>query len=213
MYLPEHFREDRVEVMHELIRARPLGTMVTLTANGLEANHLPFEIDAAALPYGVLRAHIARSNPLWKNVSDGTEALVIFRGVDEYISPSWYPTKRQTGKVVPTWNYVAVHAHGPLKFIEDRTWLRDFIEGLTDRHEGRFSVPWKVSDAPQEYIDNMLGAIVGIEITVGKLQGKWKVSQNRPAGDRDGVAQALEERERDAAREMAQLVRKSGGDV
>jgi transcriptional regulator len=207
MYVPEHFRENRTEVMHELIRARPLGAMVVLTANGLEANHTPFEIDPHPLPYGTLRGHVARSNPVWNDFLDMTEALVIFQGAETYISPSWYPTKLETGKVVPTWNYIVVHAYGSLKFIEDKIWLRQFIEDLTDRHESQYAVPWKVSDAPEGFTDRMLERIVGMEIVITRLIGKWKASQNRPAADREGVMRALGDIHDGSAREMAEVIR------
>ena len=206
MYVPEHFRESRVEVMQELIRTRPLGTIVTLTANGLEANHIPFEIDPDPLPYGTLRGHVAKSNPVWQESSAAMEALVIFHGPDGYISPSWYPTKKETGKVVPTWNYVVVHAYGFLKPIEDKVWLRNFIEKLTDRHESNQGSSWKVGDAPADFTEKMLEAIIGIEIPISKLTGKWKVSQNRPAGDREGVICALGDLDNDSAREMVDVI-------
>src|SRR5207249_2616676 len=135
MYLPKHFEEARVEVLHDLIRAFPLGTLVTLTAGGLDANHIPFEVDPEPSPFGTLRGHVARANPVWRGISAGAEALVIFQGPDTYISPSWYETKAETGKVVPTWNYVVVHAHGVPRFIDDRAWLRAFVTRLTERHE------------------------------------------------------------------------------
>ena len=214
MYLPEHFRETRVEVMHDLIRTRPLGTLVTATADGLEANHIPFEIDPQPIPFGTLRGHVSRSNPIREKLSDTMESLVIFQGTETYVSPSWYPSKLETGKVVPTWNYVVVHAYGALKFIEDNTWLRKHIEELTNRHESNQTNPWKVSDAPEDYIEKMLEGITGMEITVTRLVGKWKTSQNRPAKDRAGVIQALAGLDSDSAREMAELVRAGGtGDV
>src|SRR5437867_429470 len=156
MYLPKHFEETRVEVLHELIRTYPFGTLVTLTADGLDANHIPFEVDPEPAPFGTLRGHVARANPIWRDVSPGAEALVIFQGPDTYISPSWYETKVETGKVVPTWNYVVVHAHGVPRFIDERAWLRAFVTRLTERHEAGRQTPWKVTDAPAEYIDAQL---------------------------------------------------------
>jgi transcriptional regulator len=205
MYLPKHFEESRIDVLHGLIRAHPFGALVTTGANGLEANHVPFEIDPDPAPFGTLRAHVARANPVWR---DGAgDALVIFQGPALYVTPSWYPSKREGGKVVPTWNYVVVHAYGVLRAIDDATWLRAFVTRLTDRHEGRRAAPWKVTDAPADYVDKMLTAIVGIELPVARLAGKWKVSQNRPAADRAGVVAGLEADGDDAARAMAAAVR------
>jgi transcriptional regulator len=205
MYLPKNFEETRVEVLHELIRAHPLGALVTTGANGLEANHVPFEIDPDPAPFGTLRAHVARANPVWREGAG--DALVIFQGPDIYVSPSWYPSKREGGKVVPTWNYAVVHAYGALRAIDDAAWLRAFVERLTDRHEAARPDRWHVTDAPADYVDKMLTAIVGIELPVTRLVGKWKVSQNRPAADRAGVIAGLEADGDDAARAMAAAVR------
>jgi transcriptional regulator len=208
MYLPKQFEETRVEVLYELIRACPLGTLVTLTAGGLDANHIPFEVHPDPRPFGTLRAHVARANPVWRDTSPGTGALVVFHGADTYISPAWYPSKRETGMVVPTWNYVVVHAHGMPRFIDDRVWLRSFVEQLTDRHEAQRPEPWKVTDAPADYIERQLGAIIGLEIPITRLAGKWKVSQNRPAEDRAGVVEGLRREGGDSAGTMADLVRR-----
>jgi transcriptional regulator len=208
MYLPKHFEETRVPVLHDLIRASPLAALVTLGPDGLDASHIPFEIDPEPAPFGTLRGHIARGNPLWREVSPGASALVIFQGPDTYISPSWYPTKRDTGKVVPTWNYVVVHAHGPLRFIDDRVWLHQFVNRLTNRHEAGRSEPWKITDAPNDYIDKMLRAIVGIEVPISRLVGKWKTSQNRPAEDRSGVVEGLLREGKESATVMAEIVRR-----
>ena len=193
MYLPAHFEEKRPEVLHALLRTHPLGLLVTLNAAGeLQANSLPFVLDAdpAGGP-GILRAHVARANPLWREAAAQTESLVIFQGPQAYISPSFYPSKAEHGKVVPTWNYVMVQARGRLRAIEDATWLHAFVTRLTDRHESKRARPWAVSDAPADYIQTMLGAIVGIEIVLTALTGKWKVSENRSAADRAGVVQGL----------------------
>jgi transcriptional regulator len=208
MYVPKQFEETRVEVLHELIRACPLGTLVTLTAAGLDANHIPFEVHPDPRPFGTLRAHVARANPVWRDMSPGTDALAIFHGADTYSSPAWSPSKRQTGQVVPTWNYVVVHAHGRPRFIDDRVWLRAFVEQLTDRHEAQRREPWKVTDAPADYIERQLGAIIGLEIPITRLVGKWKVSQNRPAEDRTGVVEGLRREGGDSAGTMADLVRR-----
>jgi transcriptional regulator len=211
MYVPKHFEEPRVEVLHALIRACPLGALVVPTAGGMVANHIPFEISPEPAPLGTLRAHVARANPVWRDAAPGGEALVIFQGPDAYVSPAWYPTKKETGKVVPTWNYAVAHAYGPVRFIDDRVWLRAFVEMLTDRHEAGRPEPWKVADAPGDFVDTLVGAIIGDEISVDRLVGKWKVSQNRPAHDREGVAEALGRDGSDAAAVMGRLVRGERG--
>jgi transcriptional regulator len=209
MYLPSHFEETRVEVLHRLIREHSLGALVTLGSDGLNANHVPFEIDPAPAPFGTLQCHVARGNPVWRDFSKDSETLVIFQGAQAYITPSWYPTKRETGKVVPTYNYLAVHAYGRMRVVEDRAWLRNLVGRLTDRHEAARTVPWKVTDAPDDYIETMLGAIVGIEIPVTRLLGKWKASQNRPAADRAGVVQGLGGSEGADAATMARVVKEA----
>lgn len=209
MYLPGHFEESRVDVLHGLIHEHPLGALVTVTAKGIEANHIPFEVDPEPAPFGTLRGHVARANPVWREFSREVEALVIFQGASIYISPAWYPTKQQTAKVVPTWNYAVVHAYGTPRFIDDRAWLRDFVTKLTDRHETPRREPWKVTDAPADYVDQMLGAIVGLEIPLSRLVGKWKMSQNRPAQDRDGVVEGLRHEGGPAGAVIADLVRRS----
>ena len=207
MYLPSHFAEQRPEVLHSLIRAHPLGLLVTLADAGLQANPLPFVLDAdpAGGP-GILRAHVARANPLWRETRADVEALVVFQGAQAYVSPAWYPAKAEHGKVVPTWNYVTVQARGTLRAVDDAAWLRGFVTRLTQRHEASRAQPWAVSDAPADYIDSMLRAIVGIEIVLSSLVGKWKVSQNRPVVDRAGVARGLREGDADATMAMADWV-------
>ena len=193
MYLPAHFEEKRPEVLHTLLRAHPLGLLVTLNPAGeLQANSVPFVLDAdpAGGP-GILRAHVARANPLWREAGARTESLVVFQGPQAYISPSFYPSKAEHGKVVPTWNYVMVQARGRLRAVEDAAWLHAFVTRLTERHESKRARPWAVRDAPAAYIETMLGAIVGIEIVLSALSGKWKVSGNRSAADRAGVVQGL----------------------
>lgn len=184
MYLQPLFKEDRIEVLHRLVRERPLAVLVTLGSGGLNANHIPFELDPEPAPLGTLRGHVARANPLWKDFSAAVEALAVFQGPQTYVSPSWYATKQATGKVVPTWNYAVVHAYGPLTIVEDTAWLRALVEALTNRHEAASADPWRVSDAPEDFVALQLRAIVGIEIPVTRLEGKWKASQNRPAADR-----------------------------
>jgi transcriptional regulator len=209
MYVPIHFEETRVEVMHELMCAHPFATLVTLTSQGLNANHIPLELQADPAPFGILRGHIARTNPLWRDLSSDVNALAIFQGVNSYISPAWYPTKEETGKVVPTWNYAVVHAHGPLRVIEDRDWLRQLVGRLTDHHESNRAQPWSVSDAPADYIEKTLDAIVGLEMPIARLIGKWKVSQNRPAKDQAGVVENLLREGDESSKAMADLVRQS----
>jgi transcriptional regulator len=209
MYLPKHFEETRVEVLHELIRAHPFGSLVTLTSGGLDANHIPFEVAPDPAPFGTLRGHVARANPVWRDRSSEVAALVIFQGPDTYVSPSWYPTKLETGKVVPTWNYAVVHAHGVPRFIDDRAWLRAFVETLTTRHESGRPAPWKVTDAPADFIDKQVGAIIGLEIPITRLIGKWKVSQNRPVQDRQGAVEGLLREGGESGAAMADLVRRA----
>ena len=192
MYLPAHFEETRTEVLHTLIRNQPLGMLTTLsTAGELQADPIPFLIEPGPLAHGTLRGHVARANPLWRETRADVDALVVFQGAQSYISPGWYPSKAQHGKVVPTWNYIVVQARGRLRAIDDAAWLRALVTRLTTRFEASQARPWGVGDAPADYIETMLRAIVGIEIEVTALVGKWKVSQNRSAADRAGVAAGL----------------------
>lgn len=206
MYIPKHFDEPRIEVMHELIRARPLATLVSLSANGLNANHIPLHLSDVSLPFGTLQGHVARSNPMWSDFAKDIEVLAVFQDSNAYISPSWYATKKETGKVVPTWNYAVVHAYGSLRVIDDATWVRTQLENLTAHNEAAFSEPWAVSDAPHDFTEKLIENIVGIEIVITRLSGKWKVSQNQPPQNQAGVIQGLNASiERDAA-SMASLV-------
>jgi transcriptional regulator len=206
VYNPPHFEESRPEVLRQLIATHPLGALVTLTSTGLDANHIPFEF-ADEGPFGTLRGHVARANPVWKDFVGGTDALVIFQGPQSYITPTWYvASKPETGKVVPTYNYCVVHAHGPLRAIDDPLWLRAMVTRLTQRFEGTRPAPWLVSDAPEDFLAKQLAAIVGIEIPIARLVGKWKVSQNRPEADRAGVARGLEAEGDASSAAMAQLV-------
>lgn len=210
MYVPAHFEENRIEVLHALINEHPLAAMVTLNSSTLTANHIPMELDREQGEYGLLRGHVARGNPVWRDYSEEHGALAVFQGPQRYITPNWYQTKGENGKVVPTWNYAVVHASGPLRIIEDREWLLALVSRLTDRHESESPMPWKVTDAPADYIDKLLGAIVGIEIPIVKLTGKWKVSQNRSAEDRAQVASSLRQQNDAQSSQMARLVSDSG---
>jgi transcriptional regulator len=210
MYQPALFREDRLEVQHDLIRQHPLGLLITAGPSGLLANPMPFLIDPGASARGTLRAHLARANDQWKDLRETGECLVVFQGPQEYVTPSWYATKAETGKVVPTWNYATVHAWGRAEVIEDPDWLRQQIEELTQSRESARTVPWAVSDAPEAFIAGQIKGIVGMEIPIGRIEGKWKVSQNRPEVDRIGVFQGLQA-EGGAALEMAALVAERGG--
>jgi transcriptional regulator len=205
MYVPSHYKETRVEVMHALVKSHPLGALVRLGANGLDADHIPFEIapPSAGAPFGVLRAHVARANPLWREA--GNQVMVLFQGPSAYITPELYEEKAVNGKVVPTWNYAVVHAHGPLRVIDECDWVRAMVERLTSRHEQARADPWAVSDAPPDYIDAMLKAIVGIEIPIDRLEGKWKVSQNRSEQHQARMAAGLAQEPGGAA--LAQLMR------
>lgn len=207
MYLPAHFEETRIEVLHQLVRGHPLATLVTLIAGRLDANHLPLELDPEPAPFGTLRGHVARANTVWQDLPQNLEALAIFQGPQQYISPAWYQSKKQTGKVVPTWNYAVAHAYGPLRVIEDLSWLRSLVERLTNYNEAARPEPWKVSDAPEEYVESQLRAIVGIEMPITRLAGKWKVSQNRPHADRKSVVEGLGSLQDPEASAMAELVR------
>ena len=191
MYLPALFREDRLEVQHELIRTHPLALLITAGPAGLMANPIPFLIDPESLPYGTLQAHMARANPQWRELAAVEECLVVFQGPQIYVTPSWYATKRATGKVVPTWNYATVHAWGRPHVIEDEGWLRRQIERLTDSREASRPAPWQVGDAPEAFVASQVKGIVGLEIPIGRIEGKWKVSQNRPEADRHGVVAGL----------------------
>ncbi|RKF34545.1 FMN-binding negative transcriptional regulator [Paraburkholderia fungorum] len=215
MYMPAHFEENRPEVLHRLIAGQPFGTLVTHGPNGLDANHLPFEFDAKPVPggsdtpaqtHGTLRAHVARANPVWQEVAANPETLVIFQGPAAYISPTWYPSKHETHRQVPTYNYMVVHAHGRIVVHEDEAFLRGLVARLTRKMEAGEPVPWKMGDAPADYIAQMLGAIVGLEIEVTRLVGKWKLGQNKEAADRRGAAETLLARASDEQKAVGQAM-------
>jgi transcriptional regulator len=208
MYQPAHFREDRLDVQHALIAAHPLGILVTAGPAGLLANPVPFLIDPTAGDFGTLRAHVARANGHWQDLAAVTECLVVFQGADDYISPSWYASKREHGRVVPTWNYATVHCWGRPQVIHDSGWLRQQLDGLTALNEGRRAAPWAVHDAPADFVAAQIRGIVGIEIPIARIEGKWKVSQNRPEPDRAGVIAGLGA---DGHTAMAELVAERAG--
>lgn len=191
MYVPSQFRENRVPILHETIRRVALGALVTYGSEGIEASHVPMLVDPDPAPYGTLVGHVARANPQWRRTMSEVLALAMFVGPETYITPAWYATKRATGKVVPTWNYVAVHAYGALTWFEDAERLRKLVTRLTETHEAPREAPWAVSDAPEDFVQAMLKAIVGFELPIQRLEGKWKMSQNRPAEDRAGVLDGL----------------------
>lgn len=194
MYLPRHFQEERLEELTAVVREHPLATLVSMGEDGLYATHLPMLWDPEPAPFGTLIGHVARPNPHGRTVRAGAESLAIFVGAAGYVSPSWYPAKREHGKVVPTWNYVAVHAYGEVRWIDDAEWLRSLVTRLTDRHEAPFAEPWRVTDAPEAFLEQMLKGIIGVEMPISRIEGKWKLSQNRPAADVDGTIAGLEAR-------------------
>lgn len=193
MYQPTHFREDRLEVRQSLIREHPLGLLITASGGGLMANPLPFVLAPSASERGTLRAHLAVANSQIQELAAASDCLVVFQGPQAYVTPSWYETKRETGKVVPTWNYATVHAWGCPRLIEDDAWLRHHLHELTQHQEQTRSAPWKVGDAPDPFITAQLKGIVGLEVEIDRLEGKWKISQNRSEKDRMGVLAGLYE--------------------
>lgn len=209
MYEPPLFQEKRQEVLHALVRAHPFGLLISAGPDGPCADAMPFLLDDGVGAHGRLRAHLAKANPHWRLLAQNPEApvLVVFQGVDTYITPSWYATKRETGKVVPTWNYAMVQVRGAARVVEDRDWLAVQIRDLTALHENGRATPWAVTDAPESYIKSQIKGIVGLEIDIAEIHGKWKVSQNRPAADRAGVIEGLEAQGDAHSAEMAQLVR------
>ena len=224
MYTPAHFAEHRMAVLQSLMRAYPLATLVTLTAGGLVANHIPLRFTparqdsqapdapgardgaAGAALAGVLTGHVARANPIWQEFDPATDVLAIFQGPQAYVSPSWYPTKHEHGRVVPTWNYAVVQAHGKLMVRDDAAWAHALVEELTREHESARPAPWAVGDAPDEYIAQLTRAIVGIEIPITRLAGKWKTSGNQPAANRAGAARGLAASASETDRRMAELI-------
>ncbi len=210
MYVPAMFAEDRVEVLHAAIRQAGLAALVTQTEDGLIASHVPLLLDSDPAPYGTLLGHLAKPNPQARGAIG--DALVIVQGPDAYVTPSWYATKRESGKVVPTWNYVAIHAAGPLSFFSDADRLLDIVTRLTEREERNRAEPWAVSDAPADFVQGMLNGIIGFAMPIARLQGKWKMSQNRPAKDQAGVIAGLRQDDRPEVADLVSAVaRKPGG--
>ncbi|GAB3075295.1 FMN-binding negative transcriptional regulator [Bordetella muralis] len=194
MYIPAHFAENQPETLHRIIREHPLGILITHSGHGLDANHIPFELDPAVGAHGRLSAHVARANPVWQSCPTGSEVLVVFRGAEGYISPNWYPSKHEAHRQVPTWNYEVVHAHGVLTIHDDERFVRRIVARLTKTHEASEPKPWKMGDSEPAFIDEMLQHIVGIEIDITSLIGKRKLSQNKDTRDRLGAVDALQAR-------------------
>ncbi len=211
MYLPTAFREDRIDVLHTLMRAHPLATLVTAGPSGLMVNLVPMLVDAGDGGFGLLRAHIARANGQWKELAATDECLVVFQGPQRYVSPGWYPSKQETQKVVPTWNFAMVQAWGAPRLIEDPVWLRRQLEDLTRSQEGPRPEPWHVDDAPEAFVAAQMRAIIGIEIPIRRIEGKWKMSQNRTEPDRVGVALGLRAQGDERSLEVAALVAQRNG--
>ncbi len=206
MYNPGHFRQEDPHELEELMKRHPLATLVTVSSKGICASHVPLLYVSTGAGPGVLRGHMAKANPQWSEATPGMRALAIFQGPDHYITPNWYRSTTEHGKVVPTWNYAVVHAQGPLQAIQDREWLKQNVTDLTALHEAGFPNPWKIDSAPDGFIDQMLTAIVGIEMAIESLEGKWKASQNRPEADRAGVIAGLRELGTPQAKRMAEIV-------
>ncbi len=202
MLTPDIFKESDLDVLHSLIRTHPLGTWITSKNDVLDVNHIPFLLDSTQGEYGVLKGHVARINPVWKRLPTAKESIVTFQGANSYISPSWYPSKKEHGKVVPTWNYIVLHAHGIPRAINDRDWLYQQLDILSNQQEFAHDLAWRVSDAPSDFTDNMIKKIVGIEIPISNIFGKWKSSQNKNTADKEGVISGL------GSNEMASYVAK-----
>ncbi|WP_421761441.1 FMN-binding negative transcriptional regulator [Devosia sp.] len=211
MYQPPHFRETDLDTQHGLIVSHPLGLLISTGADGILANPIPFILYAAEGPLGTLRCHMSRANAQWQALQQSPEALIVFQGTDHYITPSWYAQKAIDHKVVPTWNYAIVQARGTAKIIEDAAWLHANVSALTAQHEGHRPTPWAVTDAPEAFIASQLKGIVGIEIAITHLEGKFKASQNRPVADRYGVAEGLGSEPAPQATAMRDLVKQRGG--
>jgi transcriptional regulator len=214
MYTPKAFEVTDLALLHAAMKQSELATLVTMTTQGLVATHLPLLLDETKGEYGTLTGHVSRANLQWRETDTNADALIIFLGLDTYVTPNWYPAKQETGRVVPTWNYAAIHAYGRLTFYEDPEWLRNMVTELTNRHEASFPAPWQVTDAPAVYIDSQLKAIVGFEFRILRLEGKQKFNQNRSADDRLGVIEGLrslgEERKTEVAELMEEIESRRG---
>ena len=207
MYVPNHFKEEDREKLQQYIRDYGFGLLVIADDEGIEANHVPFYLSSGENDsLGYLQCHLARSNPVWQRMQGGARVLAVFQGPDAYVSPSWYPTKAETGRVVPTWNYLAVHARGSAQIIQDSSWLKHHLHQLTDQHESQMVAPWSVDDAPTDFNERLVEAVVGVEIKIETLTGKLKASQNQPERNRTGVKAALETGEGAQNRAMAKYI-------
>ena len=209
MYIPAHFALTDPQALHQIIRDHPLGVLVTAGEGGLDANHVPFEFDPAVGAHGLLTAHVVRANPVWQQCREGAPVMVVFRGNESYISPNWYPSKHESHRQVPTWNYEVVHVHGRLSVQDDDKFTRGVVARLTRTHEASEPRPWRMGDSAPDYIDGMLRAIVGIEILIDRIEGKSKLSQNREPRDRINAADTLAER---GEADLAQAMRRAGTD-
>ncbi len=208
MYIPKYNEETDVSVLHGLIKKNPFGAWITVVEGKITTNHIPFVLREDRGALGTLYGHVAKNNSVWETYSKEIESAIVFQSDDAYISPSWYPTKHEHGKAVPTWNYAVVHAWGVPRVIKDREWLLDHVEEITTIHENNQKVPWKVTDAPKEYIEKLLGVIVGIEIPITELKGKLKLGQNRPNSDKLGTVAGLTSKGTDKAKGLADLLNK-----
>jgi transcriptional regulator len=208
MYTPRANSETRTPVIHKLMEEQPFASLVTMGTTGLFASHIPIVLERDSTPLGRLKCHLSRANQQWREFSPDVEALAIFSGPQHYITPTWYPEKQESGKVVPTWNYVVVHAYGHLRVIEDSQWLMAHLHSLTTIHEAASPTPWKIEDAPADYIASQIKGIVGLEMVIDRLEGKWKVSQNRSEQDRNGVANGLAQLNTTDSLAMKSLVEK-----
>ncbi len=212
MYTPASFAEDRIEVLHAFIRQHPLAALVSGASESLEASHVPMVLDTEAEGQTVLRCHLARANPHWQSLASSSSVLVIFNGAEHYITPSWYAAKKEHGKVVPTWNYVAVHVWGRVRLFEEQAELLRHLKKLTDQNESSFAKPWSVDDAPPDFVSAHIKAIVGVEISIDRIEGKWKASQNRSVADRRGVIEGLEDLDTPGSLEMAAVLTRRSPD-
>ena len=207
MYVPNHFKEEGQAQLHQYIRDYSFGILIIADDEGIEANHVPFHLSSGANGcLGHLQCHLARNNPAWQRMRGGVRVLAVFQGPDAYVSPSWYPTKSETGRVVPTWNYLAVHVQGRARIIEDPTWLKHHLHQLTDQHESQMVAPWSVDDAPTDFTESLMRAIVGVEIQIETLTGKLKASQNQPERNQAGVKAGLETDGEGQSSAMAKLI-------